>query len=479
MEKFEVPQIQVELLHSLPKEVQEYILTLQKLLETLVTQNQELSIQITQNSQNSSKPPSSDPTFKRPLKKTKEKSNKTKGAQVGHSRHLRELVPLEAVDEVVEIYPHECAHCHAPLAVKDPTGEPLRHQVWELPPVKAQVKEYRFFTTQCSQCLWLTKSEKKWPQEVPAGQFGPRLVATLGVLHGQYQLSLRQTQELALDLWQLPLSLGGVADSCQKASTALAPTYASLERVVQKQPTNHVDETGWKREGNLRWLWVATNAVASLFKISSNRGGQSLKELIGENYVGFIHSDRHKPYLKLEQSCHQLCWAHLIRNLRGLGQRAGPAEPWANECLLESEKLFKQWHRFKDEEISRAELNDLVKPIRAAFKSQLKAGTTLGDGAVRAFSRELLTLEERLYHFVKEPGVEPTNNAAEQALRCAVIWRKKCFGNQSDWGERFVERVLSVRATVQKQGLNFLNYLSGCLEAEWFKTPAPALFATP
>ena len=146
---------------------------------------------------------------------------------------------------------------------------------------------------------------------------------------------------------------------------------------------------------------------------------------------------------------------------------------------MESEKLFKVWHQFKGEEVNRAELMELVEPIRARFKSQLQAGTTLGDGKVKAFSREVLRLEERLYLFVKEPGVEPTNNAAEQALRCGVIWRNKCFGNQSNWGEGFVARVLSVRATSQKQGLNFLNYLSECLEALWFKTPTPAIFANP
>lgn len=314
---------------------------------------------------------------------------------------------------------------------------------------------------------------------MPIGQFGPHLVATLGVLHGQYQLSMRQTQELAFDLWQLPLSLGAVADSSQKTSTALAATYQSIEAQVQKHPTNHVDETGWKREGKLRWLWVATNKAASLFKVTSSRCTKSLVGLIGENYTGLIHSDRHKPYLKLAQSQHQLCWAHLIRNLRGLSQRAGPAERWAEECLVESEKLFEVWHRFKHEEISRVELTALVEPIRAAFEQQLKLGTNLGDGAVGAFSRELLRLEARLYLFVKEPGVEPTNNAAEQALRCGVIWRKKSFGSQSDWGERFVERILSVRVTAQKQGLNFRNYLSECLEAAWFATPAPTLFATP
>jgi hypothetical protein len=479
MSKNEVPQIQAEIIQSWPLEAQEYFAALQTYLQNLQTQISELTQQLNADSQNSSRPPSSDPPFKRPPKKAKEKSAKPKGGQVGHTRHLRELLPVEQVDEIIEIYPHECANCHSPLRSSDQIGEMVRHQVWELPQVKASVREYQFYTRQCSQCLHTTKSEKPWPQEVPAGQFGPCLVATLGVLHGHYQLSMRQTQELAFDLWQLPLSLGAVADSCQKASTTLQASYQLIETTVKAHPTNHVDETGWKREGKLRWLWVATNPAASLFKVTSSRCGQSLKELIGENYPGIIHSDRHKPYLKLEESRHQLCWAHLIRNLRGLSQRAGPAEKWAEECLVQSQKLFEAWHRFKGEEINRAKLEEEVEPIRAAFKGQLKTGTTLGDGQVRAFSREVLKLEERLYIFVKEPGVEPTNNAAEQALRCGVIWRKKCFGSQSDWGEQFVERVLSVRATAQKQGLNFLTYLTNCLEAQWFKTPAPALFVTP
>jgi transposase len=477
MENFEAPKIPVETLQSWSQEAREYITVLQTYPQNLQTQVAEFQAQLKANSQNSNKPPSSDPPFKRPPKKTKDKSERPKGGQVGHNRHLRELVPVETVDEIVEIYPHKCDQCHSPLRASDQVGEqPLRHQVWELPVVKARIKEYQFYSRQCSQCLQLTKSEKAWPKDIPTGQFGPRLVATPGVLHDQYQLSLRQTQELVFDLWQLPLSLGAVADSCQKVSIALEASYQSIEKTVQKHLTNHVDETGWKREGQLRWLWVATNTVASLFKVTNNRAGQSLESLIGEQYLGIVHSDRHKPFLKLEETRHQLCWAHLIRNLRGLSQRTGPAEKWAEKCLSESELLFGVWHRFKSGDIERVQLQSEVGSIRAAFKRQLELGTTLGDGKVRAFSRELLKLEERLYIFVKEPGVEPTNNAAEQALRGALIWRKKCFGNKREWGERFVERVLSVKATAKRQGLNFLTFLSECLRSEWFKTPAPAFF---
>ncbi len=168
-------------------------------------------------------------------------------------------------------------------------GEPLRHQVRELPKVKASFKEYQFYSRQCIQCLKLTKSEKNWPKDIQPGQFGPGLVATLSMLHGQYQLSMRQTQELAFDPGQLPLSLGGVADSCQKASTALEVSYQLIEERVQNHASNHVDETGWKREAKLRWLWVATNPLASLLKVTSSRGAQGLKELIREDYAGIIH----------------------------------------------------------------------------------------------------------------------------------------------------------------------------------------------
>ncbi len=157
------------------------------MLQTLVAENQELQTQLNQNSQNSSKPPSSDPPFKRPPKKTsaKDKVARPKGGQVDHARHLRELLALEAVDEIVEIYPHECDQCHSPLRTSDQIWEPLRHQVWELPQIKASVTEYQFYTRQCSQWWQLTKSEKDWPKEVPKLSrlsyrvFGSRLVQAL------------------------------------------------------------------------------------------------------------------------------------------------------------------------------------------------------------------------------------------------------------------------------------------------------------
>lgn len=480
MDKLELPQIPAQVLQSWPKEAQQYVAASQTLLHQLVTQLNELQSKLEQNSHNSSKPPSSDPPFQRPPKNTnqKTKSGKPKGGQVGHPKHQRSLLPSDQVDLIVTPPPPACANpkCKAKLKASDQLGEVGRHQVWELPIVRAQVTEYQLPSYECSLCQSHTPTP--WPDGVPHGQFGPHLVATLAVLHGQYQLSLRQIQELAQDLWQLPLSLGGVADACSKTSQALTRPLREVQAAVQSAPRVHLDETGWYRGGKLTWLWVAVAPLATLFQVHSGRGKTQLKELIGEDYQGYIHSDRWHAYLKFEATRHQLCWAHLIRNLRGLAQRAGPAREWGEAMLGQTQKLFEVWHRFQDSDgtVGRDWLSQEVEPIRAEFKAGLVRGQNLADGKVKTFCQQLLAVEERLYLFVKVEGISPTNNQAERALRPAVIWRKKCYGNQSERGEEFVERVLSVRATCQKQERNFLGFVRECLSAKWFNLTTPQLF---
>jgi transposase len=483
MDKLELPQIPSEVLQNCPKQVQEYVAALQTIVGQLVTQLSELQSKLDQNSQNSSKPPSADPPFKRPPKNTnhKTKSDKPKGGQVGHPKHQRTLLEPDQVDLIVTPPPPACANpqCKARLRASDQLGEVLRHQLWELPIVKAHVTEYQLPNYECSLCQTITPTP--WPKQVPKGQFGPNLVATLAVLHGQYQLSLRQTQELAVDLWQLPLSLGGIADACTKTSQALQKPLDEVQNKVQTSTTVQVDETGWYRAGKLKWLWVAVSKLTTRFQVHPGRGKTEFEALIGKDYQGYLHSDRWHCYLNFEATRHQLCWAHLIRNLRGLSQRAGPAKKWGEAMLLHAQKLFEVWHHFvqKADEAERDWLKQEVEPVRAAFKTGLERGQSLPDGCVTSFCKKLLKVEERLYLFVKVAGISPTNNTAERALRPAVIWRKKCYGNQSAGGEEFVERVLSVRATCQQHQRNFLNFVRECLKAKWFSLPTPQLFPLP
>ena len=144
--------------------------------------------------------------------------------------------------------------------------------------------------------------------------------------------------------------------------------------------------------------------------------------------------------------------------------------------LPRDNQLFEVWHQYRSGEIGWEELGCQMEPIRAGFKSQLEAGCEIADNKVQSFSVSLLELESCLWLFSQLVGLEPTNNNAERGLRPAVIWRKTSFGSQSEVGERFVERLLTVEGTCRKQGRHFVAYLKEALEAKRAGQPSPALF---
>ena len=490
----ELPVLPPEILENLPASVQNYIRGLEALIEMqqhiietqlpllqnqLTTQNTqmtELQQRLDQNSQNSSKPPSSDPPYTRPPKTAKATSTKKRGGQPGHSRHLRELLPESEVDSIQEWWPKVCLKCQRPLRPSDQLGTYQRHQVWEIERVRAKVTEHQLYTCECSGCGQLTQHPH--PQTVPVGNFGPELVATLATLHGRYRISTREVVELVQDLWQVDISLGAVAEACHKASHALAPSYTQAQSLAQNSKQANVDETSWNTAGKRGWLWVAVSKVAVVFRVAAQRSRASFHALLGREYAGIVNSDRYNAYYGVASSRHQLCWAHLIRNLKGIATRAGPAEEWANGCLDLTKKLFEVWHSFQagpQTAAERATLVAEVELIRATFQAQLAAGLSHSDAKVVTFSREVSKLEARLWLFARVAGIEPTNNAAERALRPAVIWRKTSFGTQSEVGERFVERMLTVEATCQLQRRNFLDFLAESLAATWYKQALPTL----
>lgn len=465
MEKVELP---VEILESASPQLRAYV----SWLENRIV---ELEARLGQTSQNSSKPPSSDPPSA-PPRPAKTKTGKAKGGQKGHKRHERQLVALESVDEIKEWWPGACEKCALPLRPHDQVGQPRRQQIWEVPSLKAKVSEHQFYQCECPSCGNTTEAKAASELNLAKGAFGANLSSLVATLHGRYRISMREIVVLAQVLWQLPLSLGSVAAICEKASAALKEGYSQAVAQVSASANCHIDETGWKTAGKRGWLWVAFSKLAVVFHLSPSRGGAVIQKLVGSNYTGIIHSDRLKSYRGIEASRHQLCWAHLLRNIKGLGQRAGPAEEWARATLEWVKVLFKVWHQYREGQLNWEELVRQMQPIRAGFKSQLEAGCDLADPKVQSFSVGLVQVESCLWLFAQIPGLEPTNNNAERALRPAVIWRKTCFGTQSEVGERFVERILTVEASCVKQGRSFVSYLKAALEAKWACQPSPALF---
>lgn len=444
-----------------------------KELQTLV---RELQAKLGQTSRTSSKPPSSDP----PSTPPPPRSTRTRkaGGQAGHEGHQRPLLPEEQVHEPIELRPDSCPSCRTGLAPDLPDVEPLRRtQVWELPPIAPHITEYRQHTVCCPHCQQVVTAAL--PADAPPGAFGPRASALMGLLRGRYRLSLDEVVEFFTDVCQLPLGSASVVRGCARVSEALETVDTAIQQAIQRQPQLNVDETSWPTETRKGWLWVAVSAVAIWFRICTGRGQEQLRALVGEGYRGIVTSDRLSAYKLLPNGQRQLCWSHLIRNLLGLQERYEDESGWAEQMLVLSEALFFAWRAYKEGWYNQVALQQALIPVRLAMQERLRAGVSSRYPQIAGLSRELLAQWEALWTFSRVEGVEPTNNAAERALRPAVVWRKGCFGSRSAEGCRFVERLLSVRATCAVQGQPLFAFLTEAVRAAWANQPAPILVPSP
>ena len=425
----------------------------------------------TQTSQTSSRPPSSDPPgTPRPHRVP---SGRRPGGQPGHPGHSRPLVPLEQVDTVVPVRPARCHRCGRRLRGTDPA--PRRHQLTEVPPVTPVVTEYQLHTLPC-RCGATTTAAL--PPGVPAGTFGPRLQALAAVCTGVYHLSRRTTVGLLQDLCGVELALGSVT-ACEAAvSQAVAAPVAAAHAFVQQQPAAHVDETGW-REGRRRaWLWVAATATVAVFLVHARRGVAAAQALLG-GFAGILTSDRWTAYTRWPLRSRQLCWAHLRRHFAAFAEVPGRPGRLGRALLAETDQLFTWWHRVRDGTLARASFRTYVSPLRRRVEALLWLGSRCRHAPTAATCREILLLAPALWTFVRVPGVEPTNNAAERALRRGVLWRKGSFGSHSTAGSRFAERMLSVAATLKQQRRNVVDYVTQACEAALRGQAAPSLLPVP
>jgi transposase len=166
---------------------------------------------------------------------------------------------------------------------------------------------------------------------------------------------------------------------------------------------------------------------------------------------------------------------HLVRDFQAMVDRRNEGAPVGEELLCCAQDLFTWWYRVRDGTLSRSTLRRYMGVVRSMVRDQLEAGRECACAKTAGVCRQLLAVEPALWTFVRVAGVEPTNNAAERALRHAVCWRKTSYGTDSATGSRFVERVLTVVATCRQQGRGVLEYLSLCCKAARRASPVPSL----
>lgn len=452
--------------------VRAVIVALEARLARAEARIRELEARLGQDSTNSSRPPSADPSgTARPVAPA---SGRRPGGQPGHRGRHRAVLPPERVDAVVEHRPAACRRCGHALAGAAPAGAPARHQVVELPPVRAHVTEHRALALACPGCGAHTRAAL--PGAVRRHHFGPRLTAFAVALLSRVRVSRRNLTALLADLWDVPApALGTTQRFVEEASGALAAPYAEVRAAVRASPRVWADETSWALRGAMRWLWAAATPAATFYRLGRRRNARARELLLGRAYAGVVTADRWRAYDGHPLGRRQVCWAHLKRNLQGLADAGGAAGALGTWGVREAGRVFHLWHAHQRGELARPELRRALVPVRMRLGRVLRRALACGERRPRALARDVLRLWDGLWTFAAHEGVEPTNNRAERALRHSVIWRKTSFGSGSGGGLRAVERLLTVGETCRQQGRNVLRYLADALTAARAGGTAPQL----
>ncbi len=444
-------------------------------LAQLAVQVSVLTEKLSQNSNNSHLPPSSDGpgAGSRGVGRGKtSKSKRKRGGQKGHRGAHRQLLSPEFVDTIVELFPSVCLGCAAALApIVDPDAS--RYQQLDLRDHRPHVTEWRRHEIECARCGARTCAAYA-SSGIPSSAFGPCLTAVVGLLTGVYHLSRRQAQRLLHELFGISVSLGSVSAMESRASDALKTAYKEAQREVEHAVVKHTDATSWLRAGVLMSLWTLACSSATVYAIFANGCRDTILPFFGGRR-GILVSDRASVFTFWAMALRQICWSHLIRKFISFSQRDGPAGKFGRELLDCSALVFEYWHGYKDGALTREEFAIWLAPVRRHFERTLRNAAKADIARLSGSCADILAHREALWTFVAHEDVEPTNNHAERELRAFVLWRRRSFGSQSERGERFAERLMTVAHTARKQGKQVRDFIAGSVKAQLDGTTPPQL----
>jgi hypothetical protein len=390
------------------------------------------------------------------------------GRPAGHEAALRPL-PVR-IDERQEVaLPKDergrpcCPHCQSQLSA-------LRHHrrlVEELIPAQVVTTCYRTHSGYCSSCR--KRVESRAPEQPPAAdlphaQLGLNALATAAVLRVRHRLPLRQISDLLEQLAGLKVSPGALARQMQRLAGWLTGQYQRVQQALRGAGVVHADETGWRTDGRNDTLWALTNANHTLYHVDRSHGGKVIAGLLGKAFGGTLVSDFAAVYDQFDCP-QQKCLTHLLRELRDLaaGRPAFGLHPFFRAC----KRLLKQMLRLKRRRagLPAQEYARQVKSVETRL--QTLCGRAWGDADADRLAARLAKYGNRLTTFLHDQQVEGTNNAAERALRPAVVMRKITGGSRSGAGARAWATLASLMQTAWQQGRNVLETIQALLQAAW------------
>jgi transposase len=408
------------------------------------------------------------------------KRRKRPGRKPGHPAALRPMPD------------HVDAHRQVPLP-KDPDGrdscpccnacllelEEHDRVVEDIIPAKVVVTCYHTRSGWCPCCRKRVESramEQPPAANIPHGQLGLNALATAMVLRIAHRLPFRQISAVFANLPELSVSPGAIARQVQRVAEWFDQDYEKLMLQLRCAPIVYADETGWRVDGKNGQLWTVTSPNHTLYHVDKSRGGKVIQNLLGKAFGGTLVSDFYSAYLKMDCK-KQKCLAHLLRELK---ESAEKSEAFAKgsffaDCkrlLKRLLRLKQQWEKLEDDQYDRRG-HQLEATLR-----QL-AGGTYEESNARRIAKRLLKYQSELTAFLWEKDLDATNNAAERALRPAVVARKISGGSRSKNGANAWATLASLIRTASQQNQNLMDTVRSMLVAAWSSQRPPTSAAGP
>ena len=356
--------------------------------------------------------------------------------------------PLLPPDKEIDVVPVECPHCHGTHLVK---VSAFIHQLLELPEFKILCTHFRIWKCECKDCRKIVNAEI--PSEFEAG-FGPRFTAMIAELAGDMGGTRRNIERFVENFFGVPISQGGIENCVRRASEAILPHYDAALQEARQARYNHCDETSWRQFGPpgkaKHWGWVLCTEKITVYKISRHRTSEAFKEFIGD-WKGILISDDYKTYRCWNGEDRQTCLSHLIRRAEHFKESHDPEVAKGGEWALEElRRLISMAHT--------PPTKGQWATWKARFTRWVSKYATRGDD-LGTFAKRLESEAENLYTFLRQEGIDATNNRAERALRPLVVRRKVSYGSTSEEGERWVERIMTLRETCRQNGRSVFDEL--------------------
>jgi transposase len=475
------PDEALALYHAGPKVVVKVLCDLTNTIESLEKQIKVLEAKVaklSKNSSNSSKPPSSDIT----TPKRKKKGKRNIGGQPGHERHERSLFSEEEINKVHPYILPACPDCHGEVTIMD--GKPRIIQQVELVEVPLIREEHRSYPVWCPTCNKI--HYMPFPHEVyKEGLFKERLTATVAYMKHVLHASFSTIRKYIRDVLGEKVSRGYLRKVIEKVSRSLEAPYAELLDRLPLETIVNVDETGHKENGDRFWTWVFKADLYVLFKIDKSRGSKVLIDVLGKEFNGVLGCDYFSAYRKYMKDFNvslQFCIAHLIRDIRFLTTlKDQETKTYGQKLLDEVKNMFRVIHDRESmtpetfmaaldrakEQIMTTALNHVPSKADKNGKEQKREAQNM--------AKRFRTHAQSYFEFITTPGIEPTNNVAERAIRFVVIDRHVTQGTRSQKGRQSNERLWTVIATCALQGRSAFNFILESVRAYFHDQLAPSL----